>query len=204
MGDIVGGGWQMGYLAFGVVAIGILYALIYSRGFRIIVGLLVVGCIVWVTVANDHAEKQKAANDVAAAKQKASEEAYQNELWTKVSPAQIELRDPTLEPDRFSDEDYEFSAAIKNLSKETVGGFDIDVSVLDCYSKGQCELIGKASNTFWADTPPQQVRAIKGKISFDNMPPPRGILSPKFIIKRVYAGDFADEWGIHSKAPAKD
>jgi hypothetical protein len=186
----------------GALVLLLIWGCIVSRGFRIVVGVLVVACVIWITVANDRAEKQKTADELTAAKQKASEEAYQKTLWTKVPPAQMELRDPALEPDRFSDDEYEFSATIKNLSKENVGGFDIEVSLFDCYSKGQCELVGETSNTFWADIPSQQVRAIKGKISLYSMPPLRGVLSPKFIIKRVYAGDMMDEWGVHSKAVA--
>jgi hypothetical protein len=180
-----------------LVCLGVLWALSISRGFRIGVAVLAVGGIVWFTVATDRAEKQKDVDAAATQQSEAKEKQRQAELWSMVSPKQVELRNPQLSPNKgaFSDDEFKLTGSIKNLSNQQLGAFEIDVTARDCTEK--CEIIGRTSEIVWVDIPPQQVRGVSGKVSLVQLPQLRGKFVPQFEIKRVYAGDLMDYWGVH-------
>jgi hypothetical protein len=184
----------MHFAIIGLILLGIVWAMIVSRGFRVFAGLIVAASVIWIMVARDEGEKQKIKD--AAATQAATErtKARQVELWSKVPANQVELRAPQLSADKFGDGRFELTGSIKNLSNQQLGGFEIDVTARDCPANEKCEVVGHSSEVFWAEVLAQQVRGIIGKITFPNLPQLRGRFSPLFVVKRVYAGDILDQW----------
>lgn len=181
-------------LVIAVICLGILWALIVSRGFRITVGLLIAAVIVWALIESDKAEKQSAANAIVTEERESHEKARQAELWSKVRPEQVELRNPQLAPDSFSSDRFKLSASIMDLSNQQLGGFEIEVTARDCADR--CEIIGHSADIMWVDVPPQQVRGISGVVILPNLPQHRGESTPQFVVKRVYAGDMLDSWNV--------
>jgi hypothetical protein len=186
----------MVFAIFGLMFLGIIWGLIVSRGFRVFVGLSAVAGVVWIMIANDRVDKQKATDDAAAKTSSERHKVRQTELWSRVPANRVELRSPQLSPERFGEDQFRFSGSIKNLSDQQLGAFEIDVTARDCPVNEKCEVIGNATEVFWAETPPQQVRGISGKVTFQNLPQLRGKLTPQFMVKRVYAGGMLDEWDI--------
>ncbi|MBR0685304.1 hypothetical protein JQ594_05215 [Bradyrhizobium manausense] len=180
------------------IVLGVLWALIVSRSFRIVVGLLVLGVVVWLAIASSEAEKQKVANEIADRAREANEKSRQEELWSRVPPDSVELRNPQLLPDVrpawSSPVDFKLSGSIKNRSSYKLSAFEIDITVRDCADR--CETVGHSLETIWVDIPPQEVRGIGSKVTLANLPALRGKLAPQFTVKRVYAGDFFDLWGV--------
>ena len=150
----------MGHFIVGLIALAIIYGLIASRGFRIFLGLVVVGVVIWFFLASDQAEKQKLADEASAAMKQANEKIRQAELWSKVSPALVELRNPQLAPD--GTVDFQLTGSIKNLSDQSLSGFEIEVTARDCTNK--CETIGHSTDVLWTDIPPHEVRALAGEL----------------------------------------
>jgi hypothetical protein len=175
------------------IILGFGWACVVSRMFRIVVGILVLAGVGWFMVESDKAEKQKVADKTATQAREAKREAHQTELWSRVSPSEVELRNPLLSPQSYGSE-FNLTGTVKNLSSQQLGAFEIDVTALDCPPREKCEVIGHSSEVVWADVPPQQVRGISSKVSLLNMPQLRGKLSSTFIVKRVYAGDLLDQY----------
>lgn len=172
------------------------WAMIAFRGFRIAVVILVIVAIGWAWTESEKAEEQRTKDDTAKKVKAAELQARQTELWSKVPASQVEMRNPVLRPGRFSDSEYEFTASIRNASSEQLGAFEMEITAFDCLQQRDCEIIGRALETVWVDIPSDQVRGVRGRINLYNMPQLRGKLVPRFAIKRVYAGNFLDEWGI--------
>jgi hypothetical protein len=189
----------MAFAIFGLIFLGIIWGLVVSRGFRIFAGLSAVAGVIIIMGANDRAEKQKATDGAAAQAASERHKARQTELWSKVPANQVDLRNPQLSPAKYGDGEFELTGSIKNLSNQQLGAFEIDVTARDCPVNEKCEVVGHSTEVFWAETPPQQVRGISGKINFLNFPQLRGKLTPQFIVKRVYAGDMLDEWDIEGR-----
>jgi type II secretory pathway pseudopilin PulG len=169
-----------------------------SRAFRVVFGILVVVAIVWSQIESDKAEKQKIADEAATLARQTRREARQAELWSKVPPSKVELRNPALTPEKYGG-DYLLSASLKDLSGQKLTGFEIAVTASDCVTKEKCEVVGQSTDVFWAEIPSQQVRGIAGKVKLPNAPPLRGKLSPTFVVTRVYGGDrpsFLDDFDI--------
>jgi hypothetical protein len=175
-----------------LLALILIWALVVFRGFRIAVGLLVLVGIVWLMAASDQAQKQKAADEATAKVEEAKEKARQAELWSRVRPEQVELRNPQLSLENLSGDRFKLSGSIKNLSNQRLGAFEIDVTARDCADR--CEIIGHTTDVMWVEVPPQQVRGITGVIILSDLPQLRGKFVPQFVVKRVYAGDLLDEW----------
>jgi hypothetical protein len=180
----------MGHIIIGLIGLAIIYGLIVSRGFRIFLGLVVVGVVIWFAVANDRAEKRRVADGAATVAKQAKEKIRQAELWSKVSPALVELRNPQLAPDGTMD--FQLTGSIKNLSDQSLSGFEIEVTARDCTNK--CETIGHSTDVLWTDVPPHEVRGVSGRITMISLPQLRGKFVPQFAVKQVYAGDFLDQW----------
>ena len=181
-------------LVIAIVCLGILWALIVSRGFRITVGLLVAAVVVWALIENDKAQKQAAADAIVAKEKEGHEKVRQAELWSRVKPEQVELRNALLAPDSFASDRFKLSGSIKNLSSQQIGAFEIELTARDCADK--CEIIGHTTNIMWVDVPPQQVRGVSGVVTLRDLPQLRGKFAPQFTVKRVYAGDLLDSWNV--------
>jgi hypothetical protein len=186
-------GRGMAYVIF-ILAIlfGLVWACVVSRGFRITMVILALAGAAWVAIKSNEAEKQKAADHLAEKAAAESRAKRQTELWSRVPANKVELRNPEISAD--DPTEFSLTGSIKNLSAEQLGAFEIDVTVSDCLPNNKCEIVGQSSEVIWVDIPPQQVRGISGKVQLFDLPEPRGMLSPAFAIKRVYAGDFLDRW----------
>jgi hypothetical protein len=186
-------GRGMAYVIFILaVLFGLIWACMVSRGFRITMVMLALAGAAWVVIKNDEAEKQKVADQIA---EKAATEGHakrQAELWSRVPTNKVELRNAEISADDLTD--FSLTGSIKNLSTEHLGAFEIGVTVSDCLPNRQCEVVGEATEVIWVSIPPQQVRGISGKVQLHDLPEPRGMFSPAFVIKRVYTGDIFDEW----------
>jgi hypothetical protein len=152
------------------------------------------GGVVWLMAANDQAQKQKAADAAIAKAEEAKEKTRQAELWTRVRPEQVELRNPQLILESSSGDRFRFSGSIKNLSSQELGAFELEVTARDCTDK--CEIIGHTTDIVWVDVPTQQVRGISGVVILRDLPQLRGKFASQFVVKRVYAGDLLDQWHI--------
>lgn len=171
-------------------------ALLGPRAFIGLILLLVVGLAIYASVEGERDRKEQITKKIETAAEEKREAALQQELWSKVSPSQVELRDPGLTPPKYGD-DYSLTASIKNLSNEQLSGFEIEVTASDCVPREKCEIVGQSLQRFWANIPPQQIRGITGRVPLYRMPQLRGKLATSFRVTRVYAGDFLDQWGVH-------
>lgn len=189
--------------------IGMVWAFVAFRTFRIASALIIVAGLIWFVTENEKTARDKATETVQSQKnaeisaaKRVDREAKEAQLWSKIPPSQIELRDVVLTPEKFGSK-HALSLSIKNLSGELLGGFKVDVLALDCSAKNRCEVIGKVSDVLWVDVPPQQIRGAKSTVELRNLPQLRGVLSTQVKVVSVYAGNFSDhfdfEWGIDSK-----
>jgi hypothetical protein len=185
----------MAYAVILAIFVGIIWACVISRGFRIVAGILVVAAVWWFMAESDKAEKQKVADQAAAEVSAENHKARQIELWSRVPASQVELRDPVLTPPKYGDE-YDLSASVKNRSSQQLGAFETEITASDCLARDKCEVVGHSLETVWTDVPAQQVRGLSSKVTFFNVPKLRGKLTSTFTVKRVYAGDILDQWDI--------
>lgn len=188
-----------------LIPIAILWALVVFPSFRIVALILcLVGGIAWVglsenqEVAAKKIEKDKSEKDQLNRIAREKQREQQKILWSKVLPDRVELRDVDLKAPSYGGDSYDFTASLKNLSNVKVGGFVIEITALDCVAKNNCEIIGKSTETIWADTPPQQVRGISSPVIFRNVPKLHGTLTVTAKIIRVSTGDilanFESDW----------
>jgi hypothetical protein len=187
----------MGRLVIGLaIVIGLLWAFVSFRSFRKVVGIIAligVGLIVANNIEAEKNRQQELAEQSQSGARKQRAEEYQRVLWSKISPSEVELRDPTLHPSTYGDE-FDLQVSAKNLSDQPLGAVEIEVIASDCSPHKVCEVIGHSTIEVWTDIPAQQVRGLSGKITLRNMPKLRGTFSPAFRVTRVYAGDFFDKY----------
>jgi len=179
------------------VLIAVVWGLVVSPTFRVVAVILVGLGVLAVMWAGDEAQKSTEAAAQAKAREAVAEKQRTEQveaLWSKVPASRVELRELALTgEDAFFGNRYTLSASIKNLSDVELGGFEIQITALDCVARAQCDTVGHATETFWSGNmiPPQEVRGITGKVDLDDLPKPRGKLTWNL---RVFAGDLLDEW----------
>ena len=65
----------------------------------------------------------------------------------------------------------------------------MNVTALDCPTQGardaDCDIVGRGNGTFEANIPAGEVRQISGKVTLPDVPKPRGVFSPRFVVSAV-------------------
>ena len=126
----------MGYFVFAaLIILAIIYGLIVSRGFRIFAALLFGGAVVALIAQNDNADRQRAADKLAADAATVERGKRREVLWSKVAPSQIALRDVSLSTIQFDEDNLEISGSAKNLSNEPISIMEIEVVLTEFLSK---------------------------------------------------------------------
>jgi hypothetical protein len=92
------------YAVILAIFVGIIWAFVVSRTFRILAGILVVAGVFWFMAESDKAEKQKVADQTASEASNKKLEARQAEIWSRVPASQVELRTPALSPLKYGNE----------------------------------------------------------------------------------------------------
>jgi hypothetical protein len=197
------------FVAAVALVIGVIWALVVSRSFRIVVLILAaLGAGAYFMASEKAAQenRQEAAKKERedaefALKKKAFCEAEQKR-WTTVATSQIEIRGASLKQQqsyRFSNDEYDMTASVKNTSKSKVTTLRVNVAALDCPTQdvraGSCETIGRGNGEFFTDIPAGEVRQINGKIKMADVAKPRGVFTPRFTVSGVRAAFDSDDSG---------
>jgi hypothetical protein len=105
--------------------------------------------------------------------------------WSIVSASQIEISEPSLTG--IGNDDYNFSAVVKNKSDSKVIGLRLSVTARDCPTQdapvADCDIFGRVE-TFESDIPAGEVRQINRKITIRGAKP-RYVVSPRLAVNGV-------------------
>jgi hypothetical protein len=105
--------------------------------------------------------------------------------WSIVSASQIEISEPSLTG--IGNDDYNFSAVVRNKSDSKVIGLRLSVTARDCLTQdapvADCDIFGRVE-TFESDIPAGEVRQINRKITIRGAKP-RYVVSPRLAVNGV-------------------
>src|ERR1039458_9694887 len=153
------------------VLIGLIWMLVIFPSFRVVALILVVlGTVAYYTMSEKAEREQKRQEAVKAQedqqariKFEADQKAYcqaEQKRWTIVTASQIEIRNPSLNPEQFYgsiSNDFTFAASAKNKSRYKVTALRLNVTALDCQTQDakatDCDIVGRSVGTFDANIP---------------------------------------------------
>jgi len=108
--------------------------------------------------------------------------------WSIVPASQIEISEPSLTA--IGNDDYKFSAVVKNKSDSKVIGLRLSVTARDCPTLDApvagCDIFGRVE-TFESDIPAGEVRQIDRKIAIRGVAKPHHVVSPRLAVNGVRA-----------------
>ncbi len=191
-------------LLFALVPVGLIWMLIVFPALRIALVIFVLaGCAIgYAIIQNENknaAVRAEKADADAVAKEKASEDRRQREAarWSLVKSDQIQIKETALKQN--SDTTFDGIVSAFNGSTMRVTAVEVVVTLYDCRSssndnqtkktgvKPECDIIGEAKRVFEGSIPPSQVRALKSKLEFTNLPQAKGNATYKFVVTQVRA-----------------
>ena len=181
-----------------IVVVIVIWMLVVFPSFRVVAIILaLLGAGTYLVLSNKaaHEQKQQAAVKAKQDQQFAAEQrAYcqaEQKRWTIVPASQIELRNPSLTEVPYSGGDYTVTVAAKNKSKAKVTALRLSITAFDCPTQNarpaDCDVVGRGHGMFVAGIPGGEVRQVTGKITMADVPKPRGVFSPRFVVDAVRA-----------------
>jgi type II secretory pathway pseudopilin PulG len=165
-----------------LIVLGILALAVFSRGFRAILGVLVVlavfgGAILLVFLRHQqtvHEQREGAAR-------------------RRISLSEVALEDARLWPPQYGSS-YQLRARARNHStSHAVRSIDVTITLRDCAGQtaadDTCDIVGQGKESVYVRIPPGQVRDIDRSIYFNPAPMFRGRMSWSFAIEGVAADE---------------
>lgn len=105
----------------------------------------------------------------------------------RIAPTELQITNLALAPHTYGSS-YRLTGRLKNTSsKYTVQKVILQITIKDCITPDNCEIVGDTSVSIWGTVPPQQTRALNENAYFTDLPAFRGKWKWTYAIIEVQA-----------------